>query len=83
MNSENLVDLVAKRTFKSKVKATFTLGIIVLAYILSWSPITIIFTADIAKIFPNETTYYRAYAAGELTGFVIQQLMFPFHKMRL
>ena len=66
---KNLVDMAAKRKFISKVKATFTFGIIVLAYVISWSPITIVFTVDIAKIFPNEITYYRAYVAGELTGF--------------
>ena len=66
---KNMVDSAAKTRFTSEIKATVTLGVVVLAYILSWSPLTILVTAELAKLIPVDIHYQRIYLVLNLTGF--------------
>ena len=66
---KNMVDSACKTKFTSEIKATVTLGVVVMAFILTWSPLTIIFTAELAELIPVAIHYQRVYLVLNLTGY--------------
>ena len=56
---KNMIETAEKARFKSEMKATITLGLVVLAYVLSWTPMCILSTLDMIKILTYDIHYYR------------------------
>ena len=56
---KNMIETAEKARFKSEMKATITLGLVVLAYVLSWTPMCILSTLDMIKILTHDIHYYR------------------------
>ena len=66
---KNMVNSAAKTRFTSEIKATVTLGVVVMAFILTWSPLTILVTAELVKLIPVDIHYQRIYLVLNLTGY--------------
>ena len=53
-----MIETAEKARFKPEMKATITLGLVVLAYVLSWTPMCILSTLDMIKILTYDIHYY-------------------------
>ena len=56
---KNMIETAEKARFKSEMKATITLGLVVLAYVMSWTPVCILSTLDIIQLLTYDIHYFR------------------------
>ena len=56
---KNMIETAEKARFRSEMKATITFGLVVLAYVLSWTPWCILSMLDMIKILTYDIHYYR------------------------